>query len=324
MFHAKLFFYHPALLCHAILLGKNYSTIILPFGRGWFFLSRISSIILPGSINPCFFNPCFWEGVDVACQAFLLSSRIALSFHTTGQTILPLFTPLGGIGFIFSFESLFYHPSLLYQSMLLGGGGCCMPNFSFIILHCSVSHTTRTNTLPFLTPLGGGWFYIHLYIHKFLSRIYSIILHVSPTPNLKKCHSTTDSFLKGLNSLYFSIVSFIILHCSISPCFWEGVDVACQTFHLLSRNALSFHYARKKLLYPYSPLWEGIDIIHIYIHTFLSRISSIILHCSINPCFWEGWTLHVKRFVYHPAKLCHSILLGKVAILPSFTPLRVL
>ena len=144
MLHAKLFFYHPALLCHAILLVKNYSTIILPFGRGWFFLSRISSIILPCSINPC-----FWEGVDVACQAFLLSSLIALSFHTTGQTILPLFT-----------------------------------------------------------PLGGDWF------------------------------------------SFFSRVSSIILHCSINPCCWEGVDVACQTFHLLSCIALS-PILLGQILYPF-------------------------------------------------------------------------
>ena len=202
-----------------------------------------------------------------------------------------LIHPFGrGLVFFF-FQSLFYHPSLLYQSMLLGGGGCCMPNFSFIILHCSVSHTTRTNTLPFLTPLGGGWFYIHLYIHKFLSRIYSIILHVSPTPNLKKCHSTTDSFLKGLNSLYISIVSFIILHCSISPCFWEGVDVACQTFHLLSCIALSFHCARKKTPLPlFTPL--GGDWYYTYIYTYFS----------------------FKNLFYHPSLLYQPMLLGGVDV----------
>ena len=154
-------------------------------------------------------------GVHVACQTFLLSSGIALSCHTASEKLFYHYSPLWegmvfsfqnlfyhpsllsqsmllgggrcctpsfsfiiphcpiipyywtnystlihpfgrGLVFFFSFQSLFYHPSLLYQSMLLGGGGCCMPNFSFIILHCSVSHTTRTNTLPFLTPLGGG------------------------------------------------------------------------------------------------------------------------------------------------------------------------
>ena len=33
MLHAKLFFYHPALPGHSI-LRKNYSTLIHPFGRG--------------------------------------------------------------------------------------------------------------------------------------------------------------------------------------------------------------------------------------------------------------------------------------------------
>ena len=151
MFHAKLFFYHPALLCHAILLGPreklfyhyaplwegmvfsfqnlfyhpsllyqsmlfqsmllgggrccmpsfsfiiphcpiipyywtNYSTLIHPFGGDWFyfFLSRVSSIILHCSINPC-----CWEGVDVACQTFHLSSCIALSPILLGQILYP-------------------------------------------------------------------------------------------------------------------------------------------------------------------------------------------------------------------------------------------
>ena len=177
---------------------KNYATLIPPFGRGlilyiyiytYFFLSRISPIILHCSVNPC-----FWEGVDVACQTFLLSSYIALSFHTTREELFNHSTLIhyfgrGLIIYIYiylSFKNIFYHPSLLYRSMLLGGGGCCMSKCSFIILHCSVSHTTRTNTLPLLPPLGGDWFYIHSYIHTFLSRIFSIILHVSPSPHFWK------------------------------------------------------------------------------------------------------------------------------------------
>ena len=182
MLHAKLFFYHPALLCHAILLVKNYSTIILPFGRGWFFLSRISSIILPCSINPC-----FWEGVDVACQAFLLSSLIALSFHTTGQTILPLFT-----------------------------------------------------------PLGGDWF-----------------------------------------SFFLSRVSSIILHCSINPCCWEGVDVPCQTFHLLSCIALS-PILLGQILYPFWLLWEGVDFIYIYIYINFFQESILSSFMSLPLQTWKN------------------------------------
>ena len=51
--------------------------------------------------------------------------------------------------------------------------------------------------------------------------------------------------------------------------------------------------------------------IHIYIPIFLSRISSIILHCFIHHAFGSGWMLHAKLVFYHPALLCHSILLGK-------------
>ena len=199
MLYAKLFFYHPALLCHSILLGKTTLPLFTPLGGDWFYIYIYIHIF--------FF------------QESLLSSFIALSIHAFGRgwmlhaklffyhptlpchsillgknysTILPLFTPLGGdwlyiYTFIYlSFKNIFYHPSLLYRSMLLGGGGCCMSKCSFIILHCSVSHTTRTNTLPLLPPLGGDWFYIHSYIHTFLSRIFSIILHVSPSPHFWK------------------------------------------------------------------------------------------------------------------------------------------
>ena len=36
MLHPKLFFYHPALLCHSILLGKDYSTLNHSFGKELF------------------------------------------------------------------------------------------------------------------------------------------------------------------------------------------------------------------------------------------------------------------------------------------------
>ena len=43
-----------------------------------------------------------------------------------------------GIDFFAFLNKFFYHCSLLCESMLLGEGGCCMSNFSFIILHCFV------------------------------------------------------------------------------------------------------------------------------------------------------------------------------------------
>ena len=110
-------------------------------------------------------------------------------------------------------------------------------------------HATRKNCSTLIHSFGRGLI-LYLYIHTFLSRISSIILHAFLIPNFRKFHSTIHSFLEGVISLYFSIVSSVIVHCSINPCFWEGVDVACQTFHLSSYFALSFHTTRKKLLYP--------------------------------------------------------------------------
>ena len=135
----------------------------------------------------------------------------------------------GGIDFCAFLNKSFYQHSLLYQSMLLGGVGCCMSNLFFYhpALLCHSIRLEKT-TLPLFTPLGGDWFYISIYIHTFLSRIPSIILHASLIPNFRKCHSTIHFFLQGMISLYFSKVSSIIVHCPINPCFWEGVDVACQ------------------------------------------------------------------------------------------------
>ena len=116
-------------------------------------------------------------------------------------------------------------------------------------------HTNRKNYSTLIHPFGRGLI-LYLYIHIFLSRISSIIPHVSPIPNFrnKNAIGSLMSFLKGVISLYFSIVSSVIVHCSINPCFWEGVDVACQFFF------------------------------------------------------------------FHPALLCYSMLLGKIT-LPLFTPL---
>ena len=90
-------------------------------------------------------------------------------------------------------------------------------------------HTTRKNYSTLIHPFGRGLIlYLYIYTHTFLSRIPSIILHASLIPNFRKCHSTIHFFLQGMISLYFSKVSSIIVHCPINPCFWEGVDVACQ------------------------------------------------------------------------------------------------
>ena len=310
----KKYIYSPLLLQHKsklTFLSKCYF-IIIHLSRDWLpyifsIFSRVSSTILHGFIFPkfwgykalppsfiflwklicqymyvylqqllllsfiliyiflrghCSINPCFWEGVDVACQSFLLSSCIALSFHTTRKNYATLIHSFGRglilyIYTFFSFKNLSYHPSLLCQSMLLGGGGCRMPNFSFIILHWSF-HTTREELFNHSTLIHsfGRGLILYIYIHLFI---------------------------------YLSRISSIILNCSIDPCFWEGVDVACQSVLLSSCIALS-PILIEQTLYPYWLLWEGIAF-YIYIicvHTFLSRISSIILHCSLNPCFWGG------------------------------------
>ena len=110
----KLFVYHPTLLCYSMLLGNNYSTLIHSFDRG--FIIYIYSPI-PHFRNLLFDHSFLTEGIDLS---------------------------------VF-YKTFFYHFSLPYQSMLLGGDGCCMSNFSFVILHCSVP---RKNAIPSFTLLG--------------------------------------------------------------------------------------------------------------------------------------------------------------------------
>ena len=138
-----------------------------------------------------------------------------------------------------------YHPTLLCYSMLLGN------NYSTLI---------------------------HSFDRGFIIYIYTLPFHT-----LETCYSTIRSLLKGLISLYFTKLSSIIFHCPINPCFWEGTDVACQTF-LLSSCIAQF---QEKLLYPHSLCWEEID-------------SSIKICIYINMSF--------KNIFYHPSCLSHSIL----------------
>ena len=160
----------------------------------------------------------------------------------------------------------FYHPALLCHSILL-----------------------EKNYATLVHSFGRGLI-LYLYIDICLSRISSIIPHVSPIPNFRKCHSTTHSFLEGVISLYFLIPSFITFHRAINPCFWEGwILHVISSF--LSCIALSFHAARKNLIRPFISFLKGL------VSLYFSIVSSIIVHCSIIPCFWEGVDVAYQTFL---------------------------
>ena len=185
------------------------------------------------------------------------------------------------------------------------------------------------------------------------SALDSSVLDFSPIPNLRKMSFNHSFLLKGLISLNFSINSSIIVPCSVNPCFWERVGVACQTFLLSSCIALSFHTTRKdystlidsfgrgmildiyiefkqeSLLSSFMSLsFQTLEKCHLTTHflaegiesSVFSKDSSIILIALSIHAFGRGWLLHVKLFFYHPTLLCHSMLLGKTT-LPLLTPL---
>ena len=137
-------------------------------------------------------------------------------------------------------------------------GGCCMSNFSFIILHCSViPYYWEKTTLPLFTPLGRGDFicvyiYILFFQESLLPSVMSVLFHT-----FRKCHSTTHSILKGLSSLYFSIVSSIILHYSIKPCFWEGGCCMSNFPFIILHCSVIPYYWEKTTLPLFTPLRRG-------------------------------------------------------------------
>ena len=233
------------------------------------------------------------------------------------------------VSIIMFFNSFFIILDLLYQPMLLGQGGCCMSNFSFIILHCSVILLGKL-VYPY-SPLWAGFDFICT-INTYIS-FNNLFYHPSCHSHSKseECHSTTHSFLKGLSSLCFSILSSVVLHCSINSCFWEGVDIACQTFLLSSCIALSFHTTRKKLFYSYSLLWEGVVIIYISINKSDSIISSIILHVSSIPNFRRmpfdhsfltkglEFSVFLNTFFCYPSLLYHMLLGGGGCCMSNFS-----
>ena len=141
---------------------------------------------------------------------------MSLPFHTFRKTPFNHSFLSKGIEFSAFFKNLFYHPSLLSQSMLSEGVDVACQSFLLSSCIALSFHTTRKNYSTLIHPFGRGWV---LYIYISLS-------------------------------LSFSRISSIILHCSINPYFWDGAHVASQAFLLSSCIALSFHTTRERLLYP--------------------------------------------------------------------------
>ena len=240
------FFHHPSLLYQSMLLGG---------GGCW--MSKCSFIILHCSVSHTdrtntlpLLTPLgedwFYTYIVFFFQEPRLSSFMSLPFHTFRKTPFNHSFLSKGIEFSAFFKNLFYHPSLLSQSMLLGGRGCCMPNFSFIILHCPVIPLCQEKTpLPLFTPLGGDWYYTYIYTYfSFKNLFYHPSLLYQPmllggvdvacqTVRLSSCialsfHTTRESSYStlihpfaGFIDIFLSRNSSIILH-SIYPCFWEG------------------------------------------------------------------------------------------------------
>ena len=85
MLYAQLFFYHPALLCHSILLGKTMLPLFTPLGGVWFYIHIYIYVYIFFSFKNFSYHPSLLCRSLLLGQTFLLSSYIALSFHTTRE-----------------------------------------------------------------------------------------------------------------------------------------------------------------------------------------------------------------------------------------------
>ena len=273
MLHAKLFFYHPTLPCHSILLGKNYSTLIHSFGRGltlhiyvftykYFFQETLLSSFIALSKNA------FGRGWML--HAKLLFYHPALPRHSIllGKTTLLFFTPFGG-GWLYiytyiSFKNLFYHPALLYQSMLLEGVHAAFQTVLLSSCFALSFHTTRAKNYSTLIHSFGRGLFLYIYIYTYRYFFQEILL--SSFIALSK-----NAFGRGW-----------MLHAKL---FFYHPTLPCHSILLGKNYSILIHSFGRGLI--------------LYIPAFLlSRIYSIILHCSINPCFWEGGGCCMPNFSF--------------------------
>ena len=133
--------------------------------------------------------------------------------------------------------------------MLLGGGGCCAPNFPFIILHCPVIPLCQEKTpLPSFTHLGGIDI-IHIYTYFSFKKLFYHPSFYQP-------------MLLGGEWM---------LHAKL---FFYHLALPCH-----------FKLSGKTTLPLFTSLKRDCFYIDIYIYIFLSKTSSIILHVSPTPHF---------------------------------------
>ena len=242
LYFLNRFFYHPSLLSHSMLLGGACQMTFPSF-----------SSLLCHSI--------LWEGTDFLClRNTLVSSLIALSFHTLRGSAWPIFLAVchsslsegvdyqryfskliygsilsrktlhsflsEGMEFSIFFESLLCHPPLLYHSILWRGASL----FDFF----------ATCFLPSFGSFWSDWRVSYIF-----GKVSSIILHCWPIPYCR------GGWYPCFLSKYYPIILC-----------WGGFVYFLATCY---RTFL------------HSWIW-------VLIFRF-SKNSSIILHCSVIPCY---------------------------------------
>ena len=184
----------------------------------------------------------------------------------------------GGNDFSVFLNKSFYQHSLLYQSMLLEGVDVVCQTFLLSSCIALSFHTTRKNYSTLIHPFGRGlilYFYTHIYIHTFISRILSIILHASLIPNFRKCHSTIHSFLKRTDfSACFNSFFYPVLLCH---------------FTLLGTcySTLIHSFRRDSFSYIFSKIFSSILHVSLPFQTLENAIRTFI------P-FWREWFLCIS------------------------------
>ena len=204
--------------------------------------------------------------------------------------------------------------------MLLGGGGCCMSNFSFVILHCSFPRKILYPHSPFWEGIDSS-INICIYINISFKNIFYLSSFMPvPFHTLRKAYLTIRPLLKRLNPLRlfkrFLYYPSLLYHSIL----WRGqlgrfpCNMLSALIHSSLRGLIDFIYLWENLFYHPFHAVEGIDFLASFHNTILPsfvgmalptslqhtivpffipesgycifKIASIILHCSVIPCHY--------------------------------------
>ena len=144
--------------------------------------------------------------VTLHCHSIPLGKIYSTLIHSFGRGLILYKYIYIYIYIYISFKNIFYHPSLLYQSMLWEGVDVTCQTFLLSPCIALSFHATRKNYPTLIHSFGMGLFgfwkniYRYIYIDFFQQSLLLSFMSL-PFQISEECHSTTHSLLNGWISL---------------------------------------------------------------------------------------------------------------------------